>query len=261
MRGDLKRADEVQLQATLNRDLVRPIIDLNRGPPKSGVYPRIIIEEERDPLEVGAMATAAQTLIPFGLRIKKSEVMQRLGFTEAGPDDEVAARARRRRPHRRRWTASRAIRPVRISRRRWSNPPSRSWLRARKKATRRAPCTALGKGEGLLPLQGRVAKAFLRLLQPLSRPAAAVSSAAAAGAAHADAIDDALDDALDEWHPLIDPVISPVEALVASATSLEDLRDKLAGAVGQMSVDEIAQLLAEASFTARIAGVAGKGLS
>jgi phage gp29-like protein len=267
VRGDLKRADAIQLQATLNRDLVKGIVFLNRGEPASGVYPRIIIEEEDDPLEVGAMATAATQLVPLGLRIKKSEVLQRLGFTEAGPEDEVLE------------VAKPPAAPE-------SGGPGKPGDPADPEADDKPPPgapTISEEAQGadaddaasvlISALQGgwrpraapslsrRAARGFLRLLWPLTGRSGAVATAAGAGSGQADAIDHALDDALSDWRPLIEPVVSPVERLVASASSLEDLRDKLAGAVEAMSVDDLAQLLAEASFTSRIAGVAGHPLS
>ena len=43
VRGDILRSDARQLADTLNRDLVRPFIDLNHGPRERDKYPRLLL--------------------------------------------------------------------------------------------------------------------------------------------------------------------------------------------------------------------------
>lgn len=80
VRGDILQADAKQLSNTLNRDLVRPFIDLNYGPQKN--YPRLelqIIEPE----DIVALADALAKLVPLGnLGIEASVVRDRLGFPD-----------------------------------------------------------------------------------------------------------------------------------------------------------------------------------
>ena len=60
MERDIERADAKGLAGTLNRDLVRAIVDLNMGPQE--VYPRIRFDVEDDEdverfsLRIGAVA-------------------------------------------------------------------------------------------------------------------------------------------------------------------------------------------------------------
>lgn len=85
VRRDIMRADSKQLAATLNRDLVRPLVDLNRGAPES--YPRIVIglPDELSMLQVQAL----KQLVPVGLKVQTSDVRDRLGFPEPEEGAEV----------------------------------------------------------------------------------------------------------------------------------------------------------------------------
>lgn len=87
VREDLERSDARQLAAALNRDLVRPLVFLNRGEPKNG-YPKIRIgrPEESDPKQ---LTDSLAQLVPLGLRVGQNEVRRKLGFEDPGDDDEV----------------------------------------------------------------------------------------------------------------------------------------------------------------------------
>ena len=75
-----------------------------------------------------------------------------------------------------------------------------------------------------------------------------------------DAIDDAIDAALEDWRPMSTALVGPIEELVANASSLEEVRERLAGSIDAMSVDQVAQLLAQTGFASRLAGKAGTPL-
>ena len=82
VREDIETADCKALAATLNRDLVRPWIDLERGPQRA--YPRIRIARPKTE-DLTGLATALQALVPLGLRVQASEVRDRFGL--ADPED------------------------------------------------------------------------------------------------------------------------------------------------------------------------------
>ena len=86
VRKDILKADARQLAATINRDLVRPFVDLNFGPPPSGKYPRLTLPVN-EPEDVAALVNALDKLVPLGLRVEASVVRDRLGF----PDPEEGA--------------------------------------------------------------------------------------------------------------------------------------------------------------------------
>ena len=85
VRLDILRADCKQLAITVNRDLIKPFVDLNYGPQEH--YPRLQLPVP-DPEDVTALSAALGTLVPLGLRVKQTEVREKLGLSdpEAGDD-------------------------------------------------------------------------------------------------------------------------------------------------------------------------------
>ncbi len=81
VRRDIKASDAKGLAATLNRDLVRPWIDLEYGPQKR--YPRIVIEQP-EAEDLVALADALAKLIPLGLEVEQSQVRDKFKLTEPG---------------------------------------------------------------------------------------------------------------------------------------------------------------------------------
>lgn len=89
VRQDIEEADAGQLAATLNRCLVRPMVDLNLGPRK--LYPRLIIRRP-DNEDVGALVDNVVKLLPFGLRVEESVMHDKLGLPDP-PADAVLLHA------------------------------------------------------------------------------------------------------------------------------------------------------------------------
>ena len=86
VRQDLIAADAKQLADTLNRDLVKSVIDINYGPQKA--YPRIMIAlPEEDDLAL--LADNLAKLVPLGLQVSAQEVRQKLGLSTPDKDAEV----------------------------------------------------------------------------------------------------------------------------------------------------------------------------
>jgi phage gp29-like protein len=79
VRTDIKEADARQLCGTLNRDLVRPFVDLNFGPRKA--YPKIQLPIA-EPEDFAALTSALKELVPLGLQVQMSEVRDRFGFAD-----------------------------------------------------------------------------------------------------------------------------------------------------------------------------------
>ena len=87
---DIETADARARAAILNRDLIRPWMDLEFGP--AGAYPRIRIERS-EPEDLAAMSAALGTLVPLGLRVSMTEVRDRFGFGDPAETDEILAPA------------------------------------------------------------------------------------------------------------------------------------------------------------------------
>lgn len=83
---DIERADAKALQAILNRDLIRPWVQLEWGP--QPVYPRLIIgrPEEED---LKAFSDALSPFLSSGLRVKQSEIRDKFGLSQPDAEDEI----------------------------------------------------------------------------------------------------------------------------------------------------------------------------
>ncbi|MBM3929453.1 MAG: DUF935 domain-containing protein, partial [Sphingomonadales bacterium] len=77
VRGDIERADAVAVAATLNEQLVRPIVMFNRGPRRR--YPRLRIGRP-DAVDVKGMTEAATALVGLGAQVDADEVRDRAGL-------------------------------------------------------------------------------------------------------------------------------------------------------------------------------------
>lgn len=83
---DIERADASALAAILNRDLIRPWIDLQYGPQKE--YPRLKIERpEHEDLEL--MSRVIEKLAPLGLRVSAREVREKFNLSDPEDGEEV----------------------------------------------------------------------------------------------------------------------------------------------------------------------------
>lgn len=85
VREDIRDDDAEQVEETINRDLVRPYIDLNYGPQEN--YPSVQIRADQ-PEDVAALADALAKLVPLGLRVEQSVVRDRIGLPD--PDKNAA---------------------------------------------------------------------------------------------------------------------------------------------------------------------------
>ncbi len=83
---DLERADARALAAILNRDLIRPWVDLEWGPQVS--YPRLVIARPEHE-DIAALTAALGTLVPLGFKVSASEVRDKLGLSKPAEGDEI----------------------------------------------------------------------------------------------------------------------------------------------------------------------------
>jgi phage gp29-like protein len=86
VRQDICRADALQFDKTLNRDLVIPYVDFNFG--KQAAYPRIktkLVESKNVQMIVEAVAK----LVPLGLNVAASEMLTLLGLGAPADGEEV----------------------------------------------------------------------------------------------------------------------------------------------------------------------------
>lgn len=86
VRGDIERSDAKQLAATLNAQLVKPIIDLNRGAQKR--YPRLHIGRGEE-VDIDKMSLAAERGVKMGMKISSSKLREKLGLPAPEDDKDV----------------------------------------------------------------------------------------------------------------------------------------------------------------------------
>jgi len=86
VRLDILKSDARQLEVTLNRDLIKPFIDLNFGP--QARYPRLVLHvEEAEDLKL--LADSLEKLVPLGLKVSASVVRDKFGLPDPREGDEM----------------------------------------------------------------------------------------------------------------------------------------------------------------------------
>jgi phage gp29-like protein len=95
VRDDIADADGEQVAATLNGQLVPPLIDFNFPRRDRRGYPEIIIGQPDDE-DIGAMIDNVQKLVPLGLEVSMAEIQAKIGITPPKDGEKllVAPRAR-----------------------------------------------------------------------------------------------------------------------------------------------------------------------
>jgi len=84
VREDIRDDDAEQIEETINRDLVKPFIDLNFGPQEN--YPLVRIRATKNE-DVKTLAEALAKLVPLGLRVEQSVIRDKLGLPD--PDEKA----------------------------------------------------------------------------------------------------------------------------------------------------------------------------
>lgn len=86
VRGDITVADARQLSDTINRDLVRPYIDLNYGPQRA--YPKLDLQVI-EPEDLQSLVAALDKLVPLGLKVGMSTIRDKFGLPDPDADEEL----------------------------------------------------------------------------------------------------------------------------------------------------------------------------
>lgn len=86
VRLDIVEADAKQLAATINRDLVRPYIDLNFGVQED--YPRVYFVTPQ-PEDLALLSDNIAKLVPLGLRVGQGVIRDKLGLPDPDEGDEL----------------------------------------------------------------------------------------------------------------------------------------------------------------------------
>lgn len=87
VRGDITRSDAKLLCATINKQIIKPIIDLNFGVQFS--YPKARLPD--DEISLDRLVAAVQVLVPLGLRVSEPVLRDKLGLPDPGEDECLGA--------------------------------------------------------------------------------------------------------------------------------------------------------------------------
>jgi len=90
VREDIRDADAKQVAGTLNRDLIRLMVDFKFGP--QDAYPRLRLGRSES-IDIDKESNALARLIPLGLKVKASQVRDKFGYEDPADDDEVLGKA------------------------------------------------------------------------------------------------------------------------------------------------------------------------
>lgn len=202
VRLDILRADGKQLARTANRDLIKSFVDLNYGPQEHYPQAQLLVA---DPEDIDALTNAVSRLMPYGLRVKQSEVREKMGLSDPGDDDELLQVS----------TAASPVEPT-------ADKPE---------AKRPAEKTEATTEDEAAETKSKVA-ALSAIVSNHKRACrcGACTSLLAAEAGVPDALDqiEALfAQALDDWEAMADPIVGPIAEIIEKAGSFEEATSML----------------------------------
>ncbi len=292
VRGDIMDADAILASATINRDIVVPMIMLNRGP--RGSYPRIRIGRP-DEIDAAVDIGNAEKLAAMGVKIGGTQMRERAGLPAPEGDEEPLG-----------LVGAAVVDPsagedgatnpgAQVQQLALNGAQIKSLLeivqavesgtmgadaaRAVIKtsfpaigdteidelvagaAKAKAPTAILpGEGAGVRSGADPAKNPAVGPLEPFKSPAVGIADQGATAAAREpaerepDGIDSAIDEALDDWQALVDPMRGPIDELLETSESLEQVRDGLIDALQAMDVGAMQSVLARAGFGSRLLG-------
>lgn len=86
VREDIERSDAKQLSATINRDLIITLCQLNFGPLRK--YPKVRIGRP-DEIDVDKLVSNVVKLVPLGLKVGMSTMRDKIGLPDPDKDEEI----------------------------------------------------------------------------------------------------------------------------------------------------------------------------
>ncbi|MGQ2942702.1 MAG: DUF935 domain-containing protein [Blastomonas fulva] len=292
VRGDITDADAVLASATVTRDVVVPMVILNRGPRDK--YPRLRIGRP-DEIDAKVDIENARLLVDMGVKIGGTQMRERAGLpapeegelplagavavaTDASADEDGVANPGAQ-VQQLALNGAQIKSLLEIVQAVESGTMGEDAARAVIKTSfpaigdteidelvagagkaKAIPANSPGEGAGALP--GAVPSKIKPSdpLEPFKSPAAGIADQGATAAAQGggerepDGIDRAIDEALDDWQALVDPMRGPIDELLETSESLEQFRDGLIDALQAMDVGAIQSVLARAGFGSRLLG-------
>lgn len=229
VRADILRADARQTAATINRDLIRPLVAMNFGP--QDVYPQLMMDIAENE-DLNALGSFVEKTVKLGLKVSQKYVRDRAGIPEPEPDDELLSAE----------AAPAAIPPNDATG--GNGPPPADPPADKKQARQKTQLAAVG----CCPNCGA---------EPSSRFAADDPMAALDESLALADTDGLVEAALanEGWREIRDPLLAGLLAAVGEATSFEDLLKRLDTA--KIDSAPLIEKLSLATTKARLSGGSG----
>lgn len=214
---DIETADARALAAILNRDLIRPWVQLEWGPRKR--YPRLVIARPKVE-DIAGMSDALAKLVPLGLKVEMSEVRDRLGFADPKPGAEVlGARAEP------------------------ENEPT--------SAPNAPPTDPINHDVKIKRVSGEIKHGPGSPGMEVALNQEGASAALSVAPAPADLL---AEKTASEAQPAVAAMIGQIEAMLGAAGSLDEFREMLLAAFPSIDSTHLATVLGAALLTADLAG-------
>ena len=261
VRADIKIADAAQMSATLRRDLVKPLVDLNFGKQKRGQYPklRIVVEEPED------LVSLSKSLPPFidrGLKVQASVILDKFGLPEAEDDTELLQPESITSGGNPLTTEepdeTEGLQPGRGPNEEGEHGPPVGVPRSGRgpETDHKTPDHDGGFDETTVQHEQRLLALELRRLAQQgitlrSDQQALVDLFAQPQQQENDALDDLADEELDGWRRVMDPVINPILKLAKESKTYEEFSARLGQVLENMNSTEFMERLAVTTFKAR----------
>lgn len=212
----IERSDARRLSTTLNRDLVKPIVMLNRGPRKK--YPKIRIGRP-DPVDVKSMTDAAEVLVPMGVRVSAQKMREAAGLPAPESDDEEVLSPPQQSPAEK-------------------SPREAVQMQAGALVPKTQAPDLLGASYGLKP---DIDVAVNAANSQLHRP-------------NRDLIDVTADEALSDWRDIMEPLVEGIETKLSAATSIDEARSLLIDALEDADATTISAMLERTGIIGQLQG-------
>jgi phage gp29-like protein len=212
IRLDILQDDARQLANTLNHCLIAHFVSLNFGP--AAKAPRVSFPVA-EPQDVAALSNALALLVPLGLKVKASEVLEKIGLSETEDGDELLA-------------APVAAKPV-------SNKPPGDGALAN------AATNAQGYHLSGCPCCGETRRRD-------GRPALNAS------AVQEDEVEAIGADEAEDWEPVMAPLLRQLVEAAQKASSFEEYQAALKELTGELDIAALARRVAIAQMKARAFG-------
>ncbi len=247
VREDIKVSDTAQLRATLQRDVIKPVIDLNFGGRLEAEYPRIeIVIEEPEDLE--SLSRSLPPFIELGLPVETSVILDKFGLDQPEEGAELLAPVSRAgasplvdspEPDLNSEVRRRNIKSSMVAELRevlqHKETPSDEAARAHSKLAMKL-YAAVRRGDTLTPDQ----RVFL-----------AATAAATPPGDTADEIDRLAQDHLKGWKKIMDPILQPILSHAKDSDGYEDFLAGLEKVMAEVDSSEARDSIALADFKAR----------